>query len=47
MKKTVTWQISSSALHGLMSGVSGAMRYAQELNKSLTDIQIVTQRNTD
>ena len=42
MKNTVNWQISSSALHALMSGVQGAFRYAQDLNTSLNNIRIVT-----
>ena len=41
------WQFSSSVLHGLMSAVQGAYGYAQDLNKSLTNIAIVTGQSTD
>lgn len=41
------WQFSSSVLHGLMGAIQGAYGYAQDLNKSLTDIAIVTGRSTD
>lgn len=47
MKNTVNWQISSSALHGLMSGIQGAFRYAQDLNTSLNNIRIVTGANVE
>ena len=41
------WQISSSVLHGLMGAMQGAYGYAQDLNKSLTDIRIVTGQSTE
>lgn len=41
------WQFSSSVLHGLMGAIQGAYGYAQDLNKSLTDIAIVTGQSTD
>lgn len=47
LKNTVRWQISSSILHGFMSAVSGAYTYAQKLNESLTDIQIVTESSSE
>lgn len=47
LANTARWQISSSILHGFMSSVSHAYNYAQELNKSLNDIRIVTGYNTD
>lgn len=47
MKNTINWQISSSALHGLMSGLQGAFRYAQDLNTSLNNIRIVTGANVE
>ena len=40
---TARWQMSSSIIHGIMGAIQGAYGYAQDLNKSLTDIQIVTQ----
>ena len=42
LKNTARWQISSSILHGFMSTLSSAYSYAQNLNKSLNDIRIVT-----
>ena len=47
LANTARWQISSSILHGFMSSVSHAYNYAQELNKSLNDIRIVTGYNTN
>ena len=42
MKNTAKWQLSSSMLHGLISGFSSAIGYAKDLDKSLNNIQIVT-----
>ena len=42
LKKTIGWQLSSSIVHGFVGSVQQAMGYAQDLNKSLTDIRIVT-----
>lgn len=42
LKNTARWQISSSVLHGFMTTLSSAYSYAQNLNKSLNDIRIVT-----
>jgi hypothetical protein len=42
LKNTARWQISSSILHGFMGSVQSAYGYAQDLNKSLNDIRIVT-----
>lgn len=47
MKNTIKWQLSSSMLHGFMGAIQSAYGYAQDLNKSLTDIRIVTGYNTD
>ena len=47
MANTVRWQLSSSLLHGFMSGMQGAYGYAKDLNKSLTDIRIVTGASSD
>jgi len=38
LKKTVTWQVTSTVTHGIWGGVEKAYRYAQDLNQSLTDI---------
>lgn len=47
LKNTARWQISSSILHGFMGAVQSAYGYAQDLNKSLNDIRIVTGQNID
>ena len=47
LKNTARWQISSSVLHGFMGAIQEAYGYAQDLNQSLTDIRIVTGKNTD
>lgn len=46
MKNTVRWQVTSGLLTGLTSGISDAVRYAQDLNKSLNNIRIVTGKST-
>lgn len=47
LKNTARWQISSSILHGFMGSIQGAYTYAQNLNKSLNDIRIVTGKSVD
>ena len=47
LKKTAGWQVSSSAIHALVSGVSSAFRYAEDLNQSLNNIRIVTGYNAE
>lgn len=42
LKNTAKWQLSSSMLHGLMSGLRSAIHYAQDLDESLNNIRIVT-----
>lgn len=46
MKNTVRWQVTSGLLTGFTSGISDAYRYAQDLNKSLNNIRIVTGKST-
>ena len=46
-KNTIKWQLSSSVMHGFMSSVSSAFNYAESLNKSLTDIRIVTNKSAE
>lgn len=46
MKNTVRWQVTSGLLTGFTSGISDAVRYAQDLNKSLNNIRIVTGKST-
>lgn len=47
LKNTIRWQISSSAVHGFSGAIQSAYGYAQNLNKSLNDIRIVTGQNVD
>lgn len=47
MKNTMRWQISSSAIHALQSGLSQAMGYAKSLDRSLNDIRIVTDKSAE
>ena len=47
MKNTARWQLSSTALHAFMGAIQGAYGYAQDLNKSLNNIRIVTGQNVD
>ena len=47
LKNTAKWQISSSVLHGFMGAVQKAYGYAQDLNKSLNNIRIVSGQTTD
>ena len=47
LKKTAGWQLSSSIIHGFIGSVQQAVGYAQDLNKSLTDIRIVTGASTE
>lgn len=42
LKKAIGWQISSSVIHGMMGAYQQAFGYAEDLNKSLTNIQIVS-----
>ena len=47
LKNTVRWQISSSVLHGFMGSLQSAYGYAQNLDESLNNIRIVTNKSTD
>ena len=51
MKNTLVnsarWTIASSAIKMISSGISNAYSYAQDLNKSLTDIRIVSGKSAD
>ena len=47
LKNTARWQISSSILHGFMGTLQHAYGYAQDLNRSLNDIRIVTSQSVD
>ena len=47
LKNTARWEISSKVLRGFEGALSNAYSYAQDLNRSLNDIRIVTGYNTD
>lgn len=47
LKNTVKWQISSTLLHGFIGTLQSAYGYAEDLNKSLTNIRIVTGQSID
>lgn len=44
---TVRWQLTSSAIHGVMNAISGTLSYAKELDTSLNNIRIVTGKSAD
>ena len=47
LKNTVKWELSSTAVHGLESALSGAVSYVKNLNSSLNDIRIVTGQSVE
>lgn len=47
LKNTVKWQISSTLLHGFIGALQSAYGYAEDLNKSLANIRIVTGQSID
>ena len=47
LKNTVKWELSSTAVHGLESALSGAVSYVKDLNGSLNDIRIVTGQSAE
>ena len=47
MKNTMRWQLTSSALHGFVGSIETAYGYAKDLNKSLNDIRIVSDKSAD
>lgn len=47
LKDTARWQLSSNIIHGFQGALQKAYGYAQDLNRSLNDIRIVTGYNTD
>lgn len=44
---TARWQISSNLMHGVQGSIQKAYYYAEDLNKSLNNIRIVTGQNSD
>lgn len=47
LKNTAKWQLSSTMVHGFIGALQSAYGYAQNLNKSLTNIQIVTGQSAE
>ena len=47
IKNTINWQISSSIVHGIVGQFQTAINFAERLNQSLNNIQIVTGQNND
>ena len=47
MKNTMRWQLTSSVLRGFIGTLESAVGYAKDLNQSLNNIQIVTQKSTE
>ena len=47
MKNTMRWQLTSSALHGFVGSIETAYGYAKDLNRSLNDIRIVSDKSAD
>ena len=45
LANTIKWQISSSLIHGFMGSIQKAFGYAQDLNESLNNIRIVTEKD--
>lgn len=47
MRNTVRWQISATALNAFTTAINNAYRYAEDLNRSLNDIRIVTGQSVE
>lgn len=47
LKNTARWQLTSSMIHGFIGGLQEAYSYAQSLDKSLTNIRIVSGLSAD
>lgn len=47
LANTAKWQISSNLMHGVQGSLQKAYYYAEDLNRSLNDIRIVTGQNND
>jgi hypothetical protein len=42
LTNTLKWTLASSAIQGVSSAIQGSIKHAQDLNKALNDIRIVT-----
>ena len=47
LRNTLKWQVASTVLHSMAGAIQSAYGYAQDLNKSLNNIRIVTGYNID
>lgn len=47
MKNTMRWQLTSSALHGFVGSLEQAYGYAKNLDRSLNNIRIVSEKSAD
>lgn len=47
LKNTVKWQITSGLTHGFANSIQSAYKYAEDLNKSLNNIRIVSGESTE
>lgn len=47
MKNTMRWQLTSSVLHGFVGALEQAYGYSKDLNRSLNDIRIVSEKSAD
>ena len=47
MKNTMRWQLTSSVLHGFVGVLEQAYGYSKDLNRSLNEIRIVSEKSAD
>ena len=47
MKNTMRWQLTSSVLHGFVGVLEQAYDYSKDLNRSLNEIRIVSEKSAD
>lgn len=47
LANTIKWQIASTAIHGISGMLSSAVSHAEDLNRALNDIRIVTGYSTN
>lgn len=47
MANSVKWQLSATAVYGIMDAISGAYQYAVDLDSSLNDIRIVSGQSAE
>ena len=47
MRNTIRWQVSTTAFNAFTSAITNAYQYAEDLNRSLNDIRIVTGQSVE